>query len=362
MQTQTQKLIPLCARILCGIAVLALAFISRAQADGLDTHVRGRIVLDVENRGEAWYVAPKGLKRYSLGRPEQAFEVMRTLSLGISNEHLAQIPIAGQSETGTDQVLRERLAGHILLQVEGRGEAWYVYPGDLHRYYLGRPEDAFKVMRELGLGITAQDLAHIPVRTPLSSVSISGVPFIAQAPLAEWNDIRQQEGCEEASVLMSMGWVYNQGYRPAEARNEIISMAAAQTALYGTHHDTSARDTMERLFKQYFQYGNVEVHDHATVDDIVTHLKEGKLVLAAVNGKTLHNPYFRQPAPDRHMIVVHGYDAATDEFITHEPGTRNGENYRYSYDVMRESLRDYASGRYAPIPEPYRTAIITVAK
>jgi len=44
--------------------------------------------------------------------------------------------------------------GMILLDVESRGEAWYVYPETQERYYLGRPVDAFEMMRELSLGIT----------------------------------------------------------------------------------------------------------------------------------------------------------------------------------------------------------------
>ncbi|MFA6551772.1 MAG: hypothetical protein WCV41_04565 [Patescibacteria group bacterium] len=55
----------------------------------------------------------------------------------------------------------ERLSGKILLDVERNGEGWYVYPENKKRYYLGRPDDAFKIMRELGLGITNADLAKI---------------------------------------------------------------------------------------------------------------------------------------------------------------------------------------------------------
>lgn len=343
-------------------AILASVSAVGALASGLDDSVRGRILLDVENAGQAWYVAPQSLKRYDLGRPEQAFTVMRTLGLGISNANIAGIPVSNQPDNGGDRALREALAGRILLQVESHGEAWYVYPGDLRRYYLGRPEDAFNVMRDLGLGITSNDLSTIAIAQPLPSVSLSNVPFIAQAPLGEWNDERQQEGCEEASVLMAMGWVYNQGYAAKDARNEIIAMAAAQTKEYGTHQDTSAKDTVDRLIKGYFGYTKAEAKYDVTPEDIVGYLREGKLVIAAVNGQTLRNPYFSQPAPARHMIVVFGYDNATDEFITHEPGTRNGANYRYSSDIMRVSLRDYASGRYAPIPEPPRSAVIVVSR
>ena len=51
----------------------------------------------------------------------------------------------------------ERLSGKILLQVEENGEGWYIDPGDQNRYYLGRPADAFAIMRELGLGISNKD-------------------------------------------------------------------------------------------------------------------------------------------------------------------------------------------------------------
>ena len=61
--------------------------------------------------------------------------------------------------------LAQQLSGRILLDVERHGEAWYVNPPNLRRYYLGRPDDAFRIMRELGLGITAQELAQIPSST-----------------------------------------------------------------------------------------------------------------------------------------------------------------------------------------------------
>ena len=50
-----------------------------------------------------------------------------------------------------------RLSGVILLRVEANGEAYYVNPTDLKMHYLGRPTDAFNVMRDLGLGISNND-------------------------------------------------------------------------------------------------------------------------------------------------------------------------------------------------------------
>jgi len=59
--------------------------------------------------------------------------------------------------------MAQRLAGRILLQVESMGEAWYVDPVSLDRYYLGRPADCFDVMRGRGLGITNNDLSQITI-------------------------------------------------------------------------------------------------------------------------------------------------------------------------------------------------------
>ena len=173
----------------------------------------GKIFLQVEAHGEAWYVSPVDHKRYFLGRPEDAYSLMREMGLGISNANLALIPIGvldlnGSSADndrdglsndleialGTDPInpdsddddysdkeeitngynplaagklpinnaLVQKLKGRILLQVEKNGEAWYLSPVTLKRYFLGRASDAFNVMRKLGQGITNSDLLTLP--------------------------------------------------------------------------------------------------------------------------------------------------------------------------------------------------------
>lgn len=120
----------------------------------------GRILLDVERNGEAWYIYPDDEKRYYLGRPADAFALMRKLGLGISEFNFQRIAQAGMDIDG-DIDLAKKLSGKIVLQVERNGEAWYINPLDLKKYYLGRPDDAFKIMRELGLGISRENLAKI---------------------------------------------------------------------------------------------------------------------------------------------------------------------------------------------------------
>ncbi|MFH1170955.1 MAG: phosphodiester glycosidase family protein [bacterium] len=164
MRTQT--------RIVLGLAVLCGFFVSSGWTHPMDAatvaeRMKGRIVLDVEHNGEAWYVYPGNYKRYYLGRPTDAFSIMRFLGLGITNENVANIPTNTESIAG-DNSLRDRVSGYVLLQVEEHGEAWYVFPRDRKRYALGRPADAYRVMSQLGVGISAANLAAIPLGEALN--------------------------------------------------------------------------------------------------------------------------------------------------------------------------------------------------
>lgn len=113
--------------------------------------LKGKILLQVESNGEAWYINPDNQKRYYLGRPEEAFNIMRELGLGISNKDFDLFN--GKAPA--------RLSGKIVIKVEDVGKAYYVNPSDLKMHYLGRPADAFNVMRSLGLGISNNDIEKI---------------------------------------------------------------------------------------------------------------------------------------------------------------------------------------------------------
>ncbi len=134
--------------------------VNTTQAASIASQLSGRIVLSVEENGEAWYINPINLRRYFLGRPSDAFSVMRQLGVGISDINFQKIASAGMPVSG-DILLAKQLSGKIILEVEKNGEAWYINPVDLKKYYLGRPDDAFRIMRQLGLGITQQQLALI---------------------------------------------------------------------------------------------------------------------------------------------------------------------------------------------------------
>lgn len=148
-----------------------------------------------------------------LGKPSDALQVMRKAGVGITNSDLEKIPIfvgeegwgggldtdddglsdsfehavgtdiynsdsdndgyddkieisnnynpLGAGELSTDKEYAQEHTGKIFLQVENRGEAWYVNPVNNKRYYLGRPYTAFLVMKQLGLGISNKDFDNL---------------------------------------------------------------------------------------------------------------------------------------------------------------------------------------------------------
>lgn len=206
-----------------------------------------------------------------------------------------------------------------------------------------------------------------PTATPKATVSTSKlilltVPFTAQAPFGEWSDPRQQDGCEEASAVMAMAWVRGTTLNATTGKEQILAIADWESANYeGNYHDTSAEDTASRIFNEYFVYRKVRVEHDITADDIIAELSAGNLIVTPMNGQALGNPNFTSPGPERHMLVVIGYDPVKDQFITNDPGTRQGKGYRYDRDVFMSALRDYPTGYHVPIP-PDQTAMIVVSK
>ena len=182
-----------------------------AAPEPLVEKLSGYILLQVEKNGEAWYVDADSLRRYYMKDGAAAYKAMRNFGLGISNENLSKIPIGlddrfndsdydndglpdkmeealgtdtynsdsdfdGYSDGGevrggynplgggkleTDINLAEKLKGKILLQVESKGEAWYVSPDDGKRYYMKDGESAYEIMRFLSLGVTNENLSGI---------------------------------------------------------------------------------------------------------------------------------------------------------------------------------------------------------
>ena len=160
------------------VLILCLLVARSIFAQALGNRLSGRILLQVEQHGEAWYINPTDEQRYYMGTASDAYYLMRSLGLGITDKDLATIPLS--TEMSKYSSIASRLSGRILLQIEQHGEAWYINPTDLKRYYMGTASDAYNLMRSLGLGITDVDLSSVPVSntaTPSASESSSSSSF-----------------------------------------------------------------------------------------------------------------------------------------------------------------------------------------
>jgi len=173
-----------------GVSLIVLtaffAPVSAAETLTIAQKNSGKILLQVESHGEAWYVNPKDLKKYSLGKPADAFAIIKKLGIGISNANLGKIPRNGTKDKG-NQAVMNKLKGKIVIQVQGKGEAWYVHSVSGKRYSLGKPATAFAVIKKLGSGITNANLAKIPTE---SEVLISEVIDGDTVKLSDGNKVR----------------------------------------------------------------------------------------------------------------------------------------------------------------------------
>lgn len=172
--------------------------------DNITERLSGRILLQVESYGRAWYVEPMSETRFYLQDGNEAYYIMRTKGLGITNKDLAKIPTQiGQVRNAE---LVNRLKGRILLQVEERGEAWYINPVDGLRYYMKDGVAAYKLMRTMGLGISNEDLARIAMNTEqvVHDTTFDDVAYVSYDGLTFSNEYNAEQILPLASLSKLM--------------------------------------------------------------------------------------------------------------------------------------------------------------
>lgn len=184
------------------------------------------------------------------------------------------------------------------------------------------------------------------------------VPFSPQAPFGEWSDPRQQDGCEEIATIMAVYWARGLPLSREQAKKEIFALADYELKKYLSFKDTSAADTVERLFKGYYKYDRVEVRYDVDAQKIKEELYHGNLVIVPLNGRAIGSPYYTRGGPERHMLLIIGYDSKTKEFITNDAGTRHGGKYPYSVERVMSSIRDYPTGDHLPITQECKAMIV----
>ncbi len=176
-----------------------------------------------------------------------------------------------------------------------------------------------------------------PASNPIAKEINLKVPFYAQAPFGDWS-LPWQEACEEASVLLVADAYLEKNWTREEFRDQILKLVDWEREVFGRDEDTNVAQTAQML-KANFGLDSI-IHEDPSLDEVKTILSKGHLIIMPLAGKMLGNPYYSNGGPVYHMIVVKGYKQG-DRMITHDVGTKNGENYVYAWHTLNAALHDY---------------------
>jgi hypothetical protein len=167
------------------------------------------------------------------------------------------------------------------------------------------------------------------------------VPFSSQAPYADWGAPYAQ-ACEETSALLVDRFYKNEPLTPAIAQQEILNIVAWENKTFGYYEHTTAKETA-RILKEYFNYKRVDVSYDISLADIKAQIMAGRPVIVPLAGRQLNNPYYKQPGPIYHMLVIKGL-TKDGNFITNDVGTKRGANYVYDAQILYNAIHDAPFG------------------
>lgn len=175
-----------------------------------------------------------------------------------------------------------------------------------------------------------------------AQAAILDVPFTSQAPERNWSE-PWLNACEETSIAMVHAYYQGKIFTVAKAKTAILEVFTIKHKKFGVSFDESSSKVTSLI--QNFYPWDARVQEYPTLAQIKEQLDLQHPVIIPVYGKGLHNPHFRNGGPLYHMLVLSGYDDEKQQFIAQEPGSRFGNNYRYSYTTIMFALHDYVPGR-----------------
>ncbi|MCL5666208.1 MAG: C39 family peptidase [Patescibacteria group bacterium] len=165
------------------------------------------------------------------------------------------------------------------------------------------------------------------------------VPFTVQAPTGNWDELHN-ESCEEASAIMAEE--YFSGNKkpqldPQFVESQIADLTKWEKDNYGHYLDTTATETAKMIERVYGL--KAKLLNNFSETDLKNELAQNHLVIISENGQKLGNPYYKQPGPIHHMLVIRGFNGGY--FITNDPGTKRGQSYLYSFNTIKSAAADW---------------------
>ena len=178
-----------------------------------------------------------------------------------------------------------------------------------------------------------------PTPTPFPSKHLIKTTFIPQAPEKNW-DQPWQDACEEAALLTVAFY-----YQDSQPSQEDIVRSILDMINYETAHEFKKDVNIDQMALIATDYLNLETEImlQPDLDKIKNYLVQDIPVIIPANGKQLfvENPNFANGGPYYHSLVILGYDDRKKQFTVHDVGTRRGAYFKYSYDLLLDSIHDF---------------------
>ncbi len=182
----------------------------------------------------------------------------------------------------------------------------------------------------------------VPVAAEIPDSINLDVPFVPQAPEKSWEQ-PWQDACEEAAILMMDAYEHDKTVSLESNKQDILAMVKWEENLgWGLSIEL---EKIQSIFTQYlkrYTASRLHVIENPTIDQIKKLVAHGQPVYVVAYGKALPNPHFQNGGPEYHALVVRGY--TKDSFITNDPGTQFGQNYKYKYNDLMNAIHDWNGG------------------
>ncbi len=205
---------------------------------------------------------------------------------------------------------------------------------------VGSPEIVSEVSQDLNeemVEIEEEVVKEEELPKLLPKSALIQAPFLSQAPFAVW-DALHEDACEEASLVMVKYAMENKKEISLQKGDDEIKGLVSFQEKNGYGLSITLQELSE-VARDYYGMKTGRVEENISIEDIKREISEGRLVIVGAAGKILPNPNFKNGGPNYHMLVVKGYDE--NGFITNDPGTRKGENFRYTFESLFYSIHDW---------------------
>lgn len=196
--------------------------------------------------------------------------------------------------------------------------------------------------------------SSVATKTAPTSVRIEML-FASQAPHGNW-DPPYDEACEEASLIIVHHYLEGTPLDAAIMDKDIKDMVAFEESK-GLPIDIDMHE-LAAVAEEMFGYRTevIEGND-VTIARIEQELARGNPVIVPLAGQDIGNPNYTGDGPPYHVLVILGYDSG--HFITHDVGTRKGQNYVYRKQVIMDAIHDWNGSVTTIRSGPRRMLVVT---